>query len=204
MAPTLLLLLNNCCDAPFNVQNTIEQDWRNLPFKEEYLSNREWHPGNFEDAYMSRESYEEQIKIFNDAEKMVVFKNTYISYDSCDCGDGYGCSHGSWPYEIKVFDESRKKCVNEIQYEDGDQIFIEGDLRQVTLNKIYSNLTLGEFYDFCKMVGVQLLLNKEQGVQESDTTGDASSNSVDKQEIKENHIVGLTEMVSDTDGSQKK
>lgn len=24
-----------------------------------------------------------------------------ISYESCDCGDGYGCSHGRWPYALQ-------------------------------------------------------------------------------------------------------
>lgn len=23
-------------------------------------------------------------------------------WDSCDCGDGYGCSHGSWPHAIRT------------------------------------------------------------------------------------------------------
>lgn len=23
-----------------------------------------------------------------------------LEWDSCDCGDGYGCSHGSWPHAI--------------------------------------------------------------------------------------------------------
>jgi hypothetical protein len=25
-----------------------------------------------------------------------------IIWDSCDCGDGYGCSHGSWPHAIQT------------------------------------------------------------------------------------------------------
>lgn len=25
-----------------------------------------------------------------------------LEYDSCDCGDGYGCSHGSWPYAFHL------------------------------------------------------------------------------------------------------
>jgi hypothetical protein len=24
----------------------------------------------------------------------------HLEWDSCDCGDGYGCSHGSWPHAI--------------------------------------------------------------------------------------------------------
>ena len=25
----------------------------------------------------------------------------HLEWDSCDCGDGYGCSHGSWPHAIR-------------------------------------------------------------------------------------------------------
>ena len=25
-----------------------------------------------------------------------------LEYDSCDCGDGYGCSHGSWPHALHL------------------------------------------------------------------------------------------------------
>ena len=27
-------------------------------------------------------------------------KRWYLDYESCDCGDGYGCQHGSWPHAI--------------------------------------------------------------------------------------------------------
>jgi hypothetical protein len=161
------------CDAPVNSSNSIGQGWRTLLFKEEYLSNREWFPSL---EFMSQESYDEQMKIYKEAESRVVFKNTYVDYESCDCGDGYGCSHEPWPYEICVFDEDRKHTVNRIVYEDGEQLFIEGKIHCATLNKIYTELTLGDFYDFCKLVGITIMLDSEQNPERSVATESASSN----------------------------
>lgn len=165
-----------------NKQDAVEQNWRSLPFKEEYLDNAIWHPGKWEDVkYMGKESYDAALKEWQDAEDKVVFKNVGVGYESCDCGDGYGCSHGSWPYEIRVFDEEMKEVKHKIDYEDHDQLFIDGlDGRGITVSKIY-NLTLGDFYDCCKMVGINLILNQRVNLEPSVATESASSNAADNQ-----------------------
>lgn len=47
-----------------------------------------------------------------------------MSWDSCDCGDGYGCSHGSYVYEIYITNGEK---VYEVEYEDGDHLYFEGN-----------------------------------------------------------------------------
>lgn len=36
-----------------------------------------------------------------------------IIWDSCDCGDGYGCSHGSWPHAIRTGRASTDRAAGE-------------------------------------------------------------------------------------------
>jgi hypothetical protein len=41
--------------------------------------------------------------------------------DSCDCGDGYGCSHGSYVYDIDIINDDKISVLNNgiIQYSAG-------------------------------------------------------------------------------------
>lgn len=72
-----------------------------IPFSWEAVMNHEYPPMVYEDDEFPEATLSQQIA-YDDADAKVCLENVFVNYDSCDCGDGYGCSHGSWPIEVKV------------------------------------------------------------------------------------------------------
>jgi hypothetical protein len=38
-----------------------------------------------------------------------IFSNITFDYESCDCGNEFGCSHSDWIYQINIY--SNEICV---------------------------------------------------------------------------------------------
>lgn len=102
--------------------------------------------------WMGQESYDKYVKEYNEQEDKVWFSNTRVEYDSCDCGDGYGCSHGSWPFAIH-FGNNDEKCKGE--FEDETSLFLVGPNNHFTIGD-YTKITMNLFIDLCQMCGIIL------------------------------------------------
>lgn len=130
-------------------------EFQKLPFKPEYLYNLGWHPSQMDlDAeYMGQENYDKAVKEFEDTENLVVFDDLMVVMETCDCGDGYGCSHADWPYEIK---HNFGKEIT-LSWED-DGFYIETPKGYLRFDKT-DEMTIGDFYYGCKLLGVELSIN---------------------------------------------
>lgn len=127
------------------------EDWKYKPFSVDLLWNNEFPVGEDAKKWMG-DSYDEYVRNFKEKEDAVLFSNTYVSYDSCDCGDGYGCSHGSWPFEI-IFSNNDEKFKGE--FEDEKSIYLNGPKNQIRIED-YTKINMGEFSFFCEFVGIKL------------------------------------------------
>ncbi|PTX14415.1 hypothetical protein C8N40_11180 [Pontibacter mucosus] len=85
-----------------------------------------------------------------EAESKLLFSGIHISYESCDCGDGYGCSHGSWPYEMTI----KGNEGYEILFEEDGIYFRKGN-RWITYSDL-NGLTMADFVRACEYVGITL------------------------------------------------
>ena len=83
------------------------------------LQNTCWIPSEKDKKYMDEESYNDVIEEWNNENAKVLFKNIELQWDSCDCGDGYGCSHGNYVYEIIIINVNKNITV---EYTDGDSL----------------------------------------------------------------------------------
>lgn len=61
-----------------------------------------WIPSEMEKEHMPINIYEFEKKKGEEQNSKVLFKNVNLHWDSCDCGGGYPCSHGSFVYEIEL------------------------------------------------------------------------------------------------------
>lgn len=112
-----------------------------------------WIPTEIEKKYMDDDSF---IKAVKDAEKQnekVMFKNISLDWDSCDCGDGYGCSHGSWVYEININNQDKSHTL-EI---DDSGIIAYNEKRQSMIP--CNDVSIYDFYRMCEIVGIKLELS---------------------------------------------
>jgi hypothetical protein len=83
------------------------------------LENTGWIPSENDKKYMDEKKYLLAIEEANAKNAKVLFKNVFLQWDSCDCGDGYGCSHGSYVYDIEILNGDKKIRV---EYTDGDSL----------------------------------------------------------------------------------
>lgn len=83
------------------------------------LQNTAWFPSEKDKKYMDEERYKHAIEEWNNKNSNVLFKNIELQWDSCDCGEGYGCSHGGYVYEIIIINTDKKIKV---EYTDGDSL----------------------------------------------------------------------------------
>ena len=83
------------------------------------LQNTGWIPSDKDKKYMDEDRYKYAIEEGNNKNEKVLFKNIELQWESCDCGDGYGCSHGSYVYEIIIINYNKKIKV---EYTDGDSL----------------------------------------------------------------------------------
>ena len=90
--------------------------------------------------------YNDELIKYETLKNGTIFCNIIADWDSCDCGDGYGCSHGSWIYQLRVLTETD---VHTIEIEDEDCLYVE------TL-KIPLKATIGDFYRACQLCDIQL------------------------------------------------
>jgi hypothetical protein len=66
-----------------------------------------WTPTPEDERFMSQEGFIKAKKKGEEKNEKVMFKNAKTQWDSCDCGDGYGCSHGSYVYSIEIKNENK-------------------------------------------------------------------------------------------------
>lgn len=115
------------------------------------LENTGWMPSKEDVRYMGEESYKLAVEKCNLKNEKVIFKNVKLNWDSCDCGDGYGCSHGSYVYEINIVNKDKTHTV---EYTDGDSLeFIN--------NTIYCRIpsvgvTIHDFIRMCELCEIEL------------------------------------------------
>lgn len=132
-----------------------ELNYYSIPFSEDIFENPYWPPGN--ELWLFEEEREKALEAYKSGEQKVVFEGVRVSWESCDCGDGYGCSHANWPYEIN-FDYDKSAQVDFV--DDGIEIVKEGvgvitflDLKQVTV---------GQFMDALKTLNIEIKLKKHE------------------------------------------
>ena len=118
------------------------------------LENTGWMPSESYVKYMGEENYKLAIEEYNFINSKVMFKNVSLSWDSCDCGDGYGCSHGSYVYEIHITNGEK---VYEVEYEDGDHLYFEGNGKMVKIPVAGS--TIYDFIRACELCEIELELS---------------------------------------------
>lgn len=123
----------------------------NIAFEiEKNIAESGWLPSekDIDDDCFTKDDYDYCTEEYKKLNENVIFSNTHLNYDSCDCGDGYGCSHGSWVYEISVSDQKEK--IVSISVEDEDQLCI-GEHHINT-----KNLSVGLFYLLCLNQDIKL------------------------------------------------
>ena len=118
------------------------------------LENTGWMPSETDIKYMGEESYKLAVEEGNLKNSKVMFKNVSLSWDSCDCGDGYGCSHGSYVYEINITNGDK---VYEVEYEDGDHLCFEGNGKMVKIP--VAGATIYDFIRACELCEIELELS---------------------------------------------
>ena len=118
------------------------------------LGNTGWMPSESDIKYMGEESYKLAVEEWNLINAKVLFKNVSLQWDSCDCGDGYGCSHGSYVYEINIF--SKGKNIT-IEYTDGDSLefYNEGKYCKIPT----AGATIFDFIRMCEICEIELELS---------------------------------------------
>lgn len=91
------------------------------------------------------------IEEYKKKNEKVLFTNVQLVWDSCDCGDGFGCSHPDWV--DLVFINSGGE-MHKLEY-DGESIHIYGK-GQVMMP---AECTVYDFYRMCELVDIHLELS---------------------------------------------
>lgn len=110
-----------------------------------------WLPSESDLDYMPIEEYNLSVEEFNSQNSKVLFTNIRLDWDSCDCGEGYGCSHGSWVYQLTIINDKDK---TEIDYVDGDalEFYNNGKSSRIPTE----NATVYDFIRNCEMCDINL------------------------------------------------
>jgi hypothetical protein len=118
------------------------------------LQNTGWMLSKKDISYMGEESYKLAIEECNLKNAKVLFKNVSLQWDSCDCGDGYGCSHGSYVYEINIFSNGKNITI---EYTDGDSLefYNEGKYCKIPT----AGSTIFDFIRMCEICEIELELS---------------------------------------------
>lgn len=112
-----------------------------------------WIPSDSEKKYMDEKDFNEAVRQSEKENEKVLFKNIHLNWDSCDSCDGYGCSHGSWVYEINITcgDKNHTLEIDDsgiVAYNEGRQSMIPE-----------KEVTVYDFYRMCEIVGINLELS---------------------------------------------
>jgi len=158
------------------------------PFSVELLWNDEFHPGESAISWMGKDEYDKFNKEYKAKEDAVLFTNTRVEYDSCDCGGEYGCSHGSWPITIH-FGNNPESCKGD--FEDEATLVLYGTKNAVTVHD-YTKITIGQFVEICDIVGIVLHI-KPEWLDESSPAGAAEGASEGMAEALRLKWINLTE-----------
>lgn len=118
------------------------------------LENTGWMPSESDIKFMGDERYKLAVKECNLKNSKVLFKNVSLQWDSCDCGDGYGCSHGSYVYEINIFSNGKNITI---EYTDGDtlEFYNEGKYCKIPT----AGATIFDFVRMCEICEIELELS---------------------------------------------
>lgn len=117
------------------------------------LENTGWIPSENDKKYMDEKNYILAIEEANKKNAKVLFKNISLQWDSCDCGDGYGCSHGSYVYDIDIINGDKR--IN-VEYTDGDSLefYNEGKYCKIPT----AGATIFDFMRMCQICEIELEL----------------------------------------------
>ena len=118
------------------------------------LENTGWIPSESDIKYMGEENYKLAVEECNFKNSKVMFKNVSLDWDSCDCGDGYGCSHGSYVYELHITNGEKR---HDIEYTDGDclEFYNAGKCARIPT----AGATIYDFYRACELCEIELELS---------------------------------------------
>jgi len=112
-----------------------------------------WMPSEDDKKYIDENSWQKAVKEYEEANEKVMFNNVSLQWDSCDCGDGYGCSHGSYVYEILISNEDK---THKVDVDDSGLSFYN-DQKQSCI-PMYGS-TIYDFYRACELVDIKLQLS---------------------------------------------
>ena len=73
-----------------------------------------------------------------------------LQWDSCDCGDGYGCSHGSYVYEIHIKNDDKTHMLDV----ESDYISFQNNGRYACLP--IPDVTVFDFIRICQLCEIEL------------------------------------------------
>ncbi len=125
---------NNLFKIPFNAELLFNYGTCNYKEKPEWMSENDYKCNQIE---------------YHEEEAKVLFKNVKVEYESCDCGNGYGCSHADYPYGL-IFDNQ----PNESYFED-DGILICNDKGMVRFDNL-KDISMGHFVNACELLDIKL------------------------------------------------
>jgi hypothetical protein len=117
------------------------------------IANTGWIPTDLDKQYMDNESIDKSIKEGVEKNAKVLFKNVSLSWDSCDCGDGFGCPHGNYVYEIDITNGDKTHTLEM----DDSGIIAYNERNQASIPEKES--TIYDFYRMCELVGIKLELS---------------------------------------------
>jgi len=117
------------------------------------LENTGWMPQEDDLKLMGQEHYDLAIEEHNLKNSKVMFKNVSLGWDSCDCGDGYGCSHGSYVYEIRISSHDKTHTIDMEE----DYICFENNGKYGCLP--ISTASIFDFIRMCELCEIELELS---------------------------------------------
>lgn len=103
--------------------------------------------------HFGKEKAEMWATEFKEKNKHVLFKNINLKWDSCDCGDGFGCSHPDWVYQIEVKNKEKNHTIEL----NGNGIEAYNNNRQCVIPE--KNVSVYDFFRMCEMLEIELELS---------------------------------------------
>lgn len=131
-----------------------------LEFLPEYFSNENWHPSNMDMDWMGEDEMKKAIAEWQAEEDKVIFNGFRVNWESCDCGDGYGCSHGRYPYDMECPFEN-----TDMSWED-DGFYIENKFGFIRFDRV-KEITMGDFITACSLLRIPIEKQLKSGLKEA-------------------------------------
>jgi len=121
-----------------------------IPFSVDHLCNNGWMPDEEKPAYMKQEEYDKWKQDYANSQAKVMFKNINVSFESCECGGDYGCSHQPYPYGINFKND---KTIEAIFEDDG--FYLQNSKGFMKFDK-EKEISMGHFIVACELIGIEL------------------------------------------------